>query len=101
KSEIRPKQQENGQIVFIGHGRKTVDVGQIRSRFESLGLKTDWQRFEKISRLRNDIEHYTTAHARDAIRGMISDAFVIVRDFISDELGKDPKEELGVSAWGT
>jgi len=100
KREIKPERQNGGTITFVGHGRKTVNVQQIRSRFESLGIKTDWKRFEKVSQLRNEVEHYATAHARDAIRGMISNAFVIVRDFISEQLGKDPKQELGAEAWG-
>jgi hypothetical protein len=101
KKEVIPTRLETGEIVFVGRGRKTVDVNQIKSRFKTLGIQTDWQRFDKVTRLRNDIEHYSTPLSRDAIRGMITDTFIIVRDFISVELAKDPKEELGGDAWDT
>jgi hypothetical protein len=101
KKEISPQKLPNGEITFVGRGKKTVDVGQIKARFKFLGVTTDWKRFTKISELRNDIEHYSTTLHRDAIRGMITDTFVIVRDFMTEELGKDAKDELGASAWGT
>ena len=101
KREVIPKKLPSGEIVFVGRGRKTVDVFQIKSRFGSLGVETDWKRFEKISDLRNDIEHYSTTLQRDTIRGMIADTFVIVRDFVKDELGQDPKLALGTEAWNT
>ncbi len=78
-----------------------MDVNQIELRFEALSIQTDWQRFHKITRLRNDIEHYSTSLSRDAIRGMIADTFIIVRDFINQELAKDPKSELEGAAWDT
>jgi hypothetical protein len=101
KKDVNPKKLSTGEIVFVGRGKKTVDVSQIKSRFKSLGVETDWKRFEKISELRNDIEHYSTTLQRDAIRGMIADTFVIVRDFVADELGQDPKLALGAVAWST
>lgn len=100
KKDVRPKKLATGEIVFVGVGRKTVNAAEIRARFESLGVQTDWKRFEKISSLRNDIEHYCTSVHPDAIRGMISDTFVIIRDFMTTELAKDPKDELGDKAWG-
>lgn len=49
--------------------------------------------------MRNEVEHhYTTAH-KDAIRGLISDAFVLVRDFMATELHEDPAEALGWDVW--
>jgi hypothetical protein len=100
KKSVVPKKLPTGEIVFTGVGRKTVNIAEIRTRFESLGIQTDWKRFDKISGLRNDIEHYCTSVHHDAIRGMISDTFVIIRDFMISELAKDPKDELGDEAWG-
>ena len=100
KKDVLPKKLETGEIGFMGLGRKTVNAAEIRARFESLEVQTDWKRFEKISGLRNDIEHYCTGVHPDAIRGMISDTFVIIRDFMITELSKDPKHELGDGAWG-
>lgn len=94
-----PKKLPTDEVVFIGVGRRTVNAAEIKTRFESLGIHTDWKRFGKISGLRNDIEHYCTNIHADTIRGMISDTFVLIRDFMINELSKDPKNELGDEAW--
>ena len=58
KAKIVPKREANGKISFIGKGKKTADVQQIRERFAELGIATDWTRFDRISETRNDVEHY-------------------------------------------
>ena len=97
RSEFR--KAPDGKVVSVGVGKKTADVKQIRERFENLGIKTDWKRFDDISRLRNEIEHYFTTVNPDTMRSMISNTFLIIRDFISDELEDDPQELLGELAW--
>lgn len=101
KKQVIPKRNGQGEIVWVGSGKRTVDVSEIQERFKSLGITTNWERLNKITALRNDIEHHYTTSARDAIRGMISDCFVIVRDFIANELGRDPMVELGPEAWAS
>jgi hypothetical protein len=101
KQRIIPKKNEYGHVHFVGEGKKTVDVQQIRKRFAGLGIPTDWKRFERINDLRNDIEHYYTKLDRDSIRGMISDTFILIRDFVQNELKRDPMEILGSASWKT
>lgn len=88
-----------GELISVGVGKKTVDVIHIQERFASLKIQTDWKRFEKINALRNDIEHYFTTANRGSMEAMISDTFLIIRDFIHDELGEDPQQLLGNAAW--
>ena len=88
-----------GAVISVGVGKKTVDVFQIKERFDALGVQTDWKRFDKVNDLRNEIEHYFTTANRGAIKVAISDTFLIIRDFIHTELGEDPKEVLGDDAW--
>jgi len=100
KKDIIPVKGQDGQIVFVGTGTKTVDVDQIQKRFKTLGISTDWKKFNRINKVRNDIEHHFTDDSqRDAIRGAISDTFLLIRDFISRELGEDPMTALGQEAW--
>lgn len=99
KAKAKFQHGPNNTLISIGVGKKTVDVAQIRERFNALGVKTHWDRFEKISDLRNDIEHYFTVANRGAIEAMISDTFLIIRDFIHEELGQDPKAVLGDETW--
>src|SRR5438105_213793 len=45
KKRILPKRSSTGEIVFVGHGERTVDVREIEQRFNSLEIRTDWERF--------------------------------------------------------
>ena len=101
KEKILPKLDANKKIIFVGKGKKTVKIEQMMERFESLGIKFDWKRFQKITDLRNDLEHYHTATGRDAIGDMVSDAFILVRDFVKNELVEDPPVLLGRDVWKT
>lgn len=101
KQNIRPIQNENGGIVFEGKGHKTVDVQSIKDRFKSLKVDVDWKRFDKINKLRNELEHYYTAESPDAIREIVAKSFLLIRDFLTEHLNKDPQEVLGEEAWTT
>jgi ribosomal protein L37E len=94
-----PSRDSNGKVIIVGVGKKTVDTQQIRERFEGLGISTDWNRFERINEVRNDVEHLYPRLDQKALAGLISDSFLIVRDFISDELKDDPRELLGDQTW--
>jgi hypothetical protein len=89
KAKILPKRDAKGRIYFVGDGKKTVDVQQIKERFESLDIITDWKRFDHITKVRNEVEHYYTNTSKKALQGLIADAFVLVRNFITVELKED------------
>lgn len=91
----------DGEVTFIGQGRKTATTHQIRERFDALGIKTDWSRFKRVASVRNDIEHYFSTATEDGVRGLIADAFVLIRDFMTVELDEDPAAALGWRAWET
>ncbi len=57
KAKIVPTLDGVGNLIFVGSGGKTVDVQQIEERFEQLKITTDWVRFKRITKIRNDIEH--------------------------------------------
>lgn len=101
KQNIRPIQNENGDIVFEGKGHKTVDVQSIKDRFKSLKVDVDWKRFDEINKLRNELEHYYTAESPDAIREIVAKSFLLIRDFLTEYLNEDPQEVLGEEAWIT
>ncbi len=99
KVKIKPKRDKSGQLTWSGSGKKTVDVGEIRERLASLGVEVDWKRVEKLAQERNNIEHYYTNVADGALRALVADVLVIVRDFTERELKKDPQVLFGVDAW--
>lgn len=99
KSKVVPKRNAQGDVELVGDGRKTVDVQQIRERFDALGIVTDWTRFDRITDVRNDIEHYYTKANKKALESLVSDAFVVVRNFVAIELKEDPLKLLGDETW--
>lgn len=98
KVDLEPVIQRR-KITFRGKGQKTVDFAQIESRFKSLGVQVDWSRVRAIQQKRNSIEHYYTTDRREAIRDVVSNTFVVIRDFIKNELEGNPRELLGSRYW--
>ena len=101
KQQIHPKRGASGTLVFLGTGKKTVDVYQIRERFASLGVTADWKRLDGVLRIRNDIEHYCTTEPTSRLKELLADSFIVMRDFITSELKREPLELLGEATWQT
>jgi len=99
KAKIVPRQSDDGELEFVGVGEKTLDVQQIKERFDGLKIATEWARFDAITKVRNKIEHYYSTITQKALTGVIADAFMIVRAFIANELQGDPRELLGETTW--
>ena len=99
KSKVIPKRGSDGGIKFVGVGKKTVDIQQIKERFEGLHIVTDWKRFDAMTQVRNDIEHYYTNVTPKALQSVVADAFIILRAFVATQLGADPRELLGEETW--
>ena len=74
KARTRPE-RDGMDIRLVGHGKKTVDVQQIKVHFKHLGISTDWVRFESIRIVRNDIEHYFSPKNTNALQSVIANAF--------------------------
>lgn len=99
KSKIVPSLDESGELVFVGKGGKTANTQQIRERFEGLGISTDWKRFDVVASARNDVEHYYPKLNQQALHGVVASAFAIIRAFVANELGAEPRELLGEPTW--
>lgn len=101
KKTIRPTRSAGGSVTFQGEGRKTVDVQEIKERFQSMGVDTNFGRVDEVIRLRNEVEHYRTGATAETIKVALAKSFVVIRDFIATELNEDPAELLGETTWGT
>jgi DNA-directed RNA polymerase subunit RPC12/RpoP len=103
KKDIRPSYDDEGNVIFIGKGTKTVDVQEIKERFssKSLNVKVDWEKFDDLNKLRNEIEHYYTNKSPDAVREIVAKSFILIRDFISEHLEEEPRRLLGDECWQT
>lgn len=99
KSKILPVKGSDGTVQFVGKGRKTVDRVQIRERFECLGLSLDWERLDRISEIRNEIEHFYSEKPEPLLREALSGAFILVRHLVVDHLDELPLALLGQKTW--
>ncbi len=101
KKCIRPVYDGAGNLNFIGKGKTTVDVQEIKERFETLRITVDWNRFDKLNKLRNNIEHYYTDESFNAVREVIAKSFILIQDFIGSCLNEEPCQLLGNDCWRT
>lgn len=99
KQSIIPILNAKGELSFLGKGKKTVDVQQIRERFKELGIKVDWKVIEEINNLRNNIEHYYTDESSSVINEVVSKSFGIIRDFCINYLEEEPSIIFGRLSW--
>ena len=101
KQRILPTQTSGGNIGWQGQGEKTVDVQRIQERFESLNIRVDWKRVRAINKYRNNIEHYYSSEPHGSIRSLITDCFVVIRDFVREHLKMDPLKIFDTDIWKT
>ncbi|MDJ0616300.1 MAG: hypothetical protein QNJ63_06025 [Calothrix sp. MO_192.B10] len=99
KKDIKPTYDTQGNVIFIGNGKKTVDVHEIKDRFKSLHIQVDWKKFDELNNIRNNIEHYYTDKSPDAVREVVAKSFILIRDFISKHLQEEPQKLLGDECW--
>ena len=99
KQRILPIIDSKIGLMWKGKGKKTVDIQQIRERFDNLGIVLDWDKVEQINNFRNDIEHYYSQLSQNAIRSLIANSFIIIRDFVRIHLERDPLTLLGSETW--
>jgi hypothetical protein len=99
KKRVQPVVDSDGKVKFEGEGRKTVDVQEIEDRFTSLNIAVDWKPVKEVISIRNDVEHYKTAVPPARMRELISNSFMVIRDFITVHLGSEPAALLGAPTW--
>jgi len=102
KNRVQPKIDSTGNVQWAGKGNNTVDVQQIQERFKSLDLSfVHWDRVEKIRKFRNDIEHYYDTSPVVTASSLISNTFIVIRDFLFQHLQIDPRDFFGDAPWET
>lgn len=89
-----------GAIQFVKHGNKTAEYGTIKQRFNSLSVDFDWDRMGKIQTQRNDIEHHYAKASPAALKSVVANSFIIIRNFVTSELNRDPRDLIGDDCWG-
>jgi predicted RNA-binding Zn-ribbon protein involved in translation (DUF1610 family) len=98
KKDIVPKMTATG-LEFVGQGKKTADVMDLKIRFKGLGIQVNWPTVDKIVDLRNRLEHYKDSATAAEMKKLVADTFAVINAFISDELNEEPRTLLGDSTW--
>lgn len=101
KREFKPVIGPGGDVIFKGCGKRTIEYHEIQTRLVSLDIPVDWTRMNKIRGFRNEVEHYHSPLSEKAVRGLIADVFLVVRNFMKLQLKKDPARTLGRKDWQT
>lgn len=99
KQNIAPVMDSYGTVTWKGVGNKTIDVAGIKSRFKSLGISVDWIIFDRISRHRNEVEHFFSPSSEDEVAELLADCFIVIGRFLSEQLNMDAKGVLGEEPW--
>lgn len=102
-AKILPGPDGMGGISWKPEGKfkpTTIDVAQIKERFEKFSIEIDWKKIESIQQCRNHLEHLHPEHTYGEVAGFVADLFPILDNFIQNELQKSPQTVLG-SAWET
>lgn len=99
KQNVVPTIDSQGAVIWKGVGNKTIDVAGIRIRFKSLGIHVDWNAFDRISKHRNEIEHFFSPLSENEASELLADCFIIISRFLSNNLKLNAREVLGDDAW--
>ncbi|MBN5076255.1 hypothetical protein JY427_11450 [Stenotrophomonas maltophilia] len=96
--QITPSLDDDGKVIFEGSGKTTVDVSEIISRFKSLGIEVDASLLQRITGVRNRVEHH---HVDDVgqIRGAFADGLIFLSQFMPKHLEVDPQDEIDEDSW--
>jgi len=99
--KLEPVMAPDGSLTVRGLGTKTVDVQGIKERFRSLGIPFDWADIDRVTKIRNDMEHMFYKGSAALAREAVSDAFLAIRELLAAILNEEPVGALGAACWGS
>lgn len=100
KEKVMPTLGTAGQVIWVGSGKKTVDVHTIITRLKSLGIDgVEWNLLEALTTIRNDIEHYFSSRPTSVLLETVANCFHLIQQFVPTHLGISPGTLLGTDIW--
>jgi ribosomal protein L37E len=97
---IKPALSENGELNFKKSGQTTVDVQDIKERFNSFGIQCDTKLLQRVADVRNAVEHHYVEDVAQ-IRGAFVDGLRFLSKFMPEHLNVEPRDALDASVWET
>ena len=101
KQKLEPIFDLSGALALKGVGKKTVDLQGIKDRFRSLSIKFDWADVDRVTGIRNDMEHMFYKGSHTLAHEAVSDAFIAIRILLAIVLEEEPVGALGAQCWGS
>ncbi|MBL5884809.1 hypothetical protein [Lelliottia aquatilis] len=99
--DILPTPDGSGGIQWRPEGKfqknKTIDVSDIKARFNTFEVYVDWDTIAELHNCRNHLEHLHPQNTHGELAGFVANLFPVLTNFINDELEKSPPEVLGTS----
>lgn len=90
----------SGEVVWVGKGKKTVEVHDIIDRLNTLGVRgVDWKLLNALQGIRNDIEHYFSPLPIERMKEAIANSLHLITQFCEPHLDERPVEILGQECW--
>ncbi|OPK10844.1 hypothetical protein BZ163_07800 [Pseudomonas sp. VI4.1] len=89
-----------GEVIWIGKGKKTVEVQDIIERLNALGITgVDWKLLKALQDIRNDIEHYYSQLPVERMKEAVANALHLITQFCEPHLDERPVDILGQECW--
>jgi len=101
KKNINPVYKDGSLTWIAGENGNTIEFDGIKKRFKSLEVDFDMKRAEDIKNHRNNIEHYYSQITEAQTQTILSECFVVIKNFLENILEEDTKELLGEETWET
>lgn len=90
----------DGTPVWVGKGGTTVDVDELISRLDGLGVKgIEWERLRRLQKIRNAVEHYYTTEPQAKVLEALASSFHLIQQFVPTHLNESPPDLLGEEVW--
>ena len=101
KTRVLPSiDPSTGVVVWVGKGKKTVEVQDIIDRLNTLGVRgVDWKLLSALQGIRNDIEHYFSPLPVERMKEAIANSLHLITQFCEPHLDERPVEILGQECW--
>lgn len=90
----------SNEVIWIGKGKKTVEVQDIQERLSGLGVTgVSWPRLQELQKIRNDIEHYYTKLPDNKMKEAVSNALHLIIEFCEPHLKTLPQDLFEPDCW--
>ena len=98
-ANYKPRPDGFGGIEFVPQKKATIDLHNIGARFKDFGLHIDDKALDRLSQIRNDVEHRFPDETHDVTREVIAKAFPVAYQLFR-QAGEEPHVVLE-DAWTT